>query len=177
MATHAEGSLTKQVATWLKSLQERGVPLFWEHRSGSGGFAYKQGLPDMFLVVGDKHVEVELKAPGGRRSPMQDKWKARFEAMGTPYVCPTSLAELQQYLAPFLSRYSVAQGTTGDEWWVLVLPNFGLAPVSEIRCRDRAEAESLYDYYEPGASGISFVQLKQGSAVVKQKGTPPPGGC
>ena len=101
MAKHAEGALTEQVVAWLKAKKAGGTPLCWEHRSGSGGFAYKQGIPDLFVVCGRYHIEVELKAPGGRRSPMQDKRRGIFLKMGTPYVCPTTLAEFAEFMEPW----------------------------------------------------------------------------
>lgn len=157
MAMHAEGFLTKQIAAWLKECQGRGDPLFWEHRSGSGGFAYKEGIPDLFIVVGKYHIEVELKAPGGRRSAMQDKWKRRFEAMGVPYVCPTSLDELKSYLIPYINlARAEAQSEPQPElhsYGVEVHPNWGYSRPNVIPCKSEAEANELFDSVSLGGVG------------------------
>ena len=98
-----EAKLTDKVEAYLDDLQKRGLPLFYEHRSGAGGFAYKKGSPDFFVVINGIHIEVELKAPDGKRSTMQDKFKWRCEnEWHIPYCCPRTLEEFKQYLEQFL---------------------------------------------------------------------------
>ena len=96
-----EAKVTKQCLDYLKALKEKGYPLYWEHRSGQGGFNYKKGLPDLFIVFARYHIEVELKALNGKRSTMQDKYKKIFESHGTPYICPHSFEEFRDYIDSF----------------------------------------------------------------------------
>lgn len=102
MATTPEGALSRQIEAWLKKKAAEGAPLYWEHRSGAGGFAYKKGLPDFFIVANGRHVEAELKAPGGRLTPMQEKWAAKLKAAGCIYCVPRCVADLEGALAPLL---------------------------------------------------------------------------
>ena len=97
-----EGKVTKDCLEYLKLLKERGLPIYWEHRSGQGGYSYKKGLPDLFIVIGPYHIEAELKTINGKRSAMQDKYKKIFESHGTPYVCPHSFSEFKEYIDKFL---------------------------------------------------------------------------
>lgn len=95
--TTGETSLAKKVIKYLDELQDRGLPVYYEHRSGAGGFNYKKGSPDLFIVVDGVHVEVELKDADGSRSPMQDKFKWRCETLwNIPYLCPRSLEEVKE---------------------------------------------------------------------------------
>lgn len=45
---------------------------YWEKRWGGGQFT-KSGLPDLYIVVRGRVVEVELKAEKGRLSELQDR--------------------------------------------------------------------------------------------------------
>lgn len=98
-----EANLTKKVVDYLKDLQERGSPVFFEHRSGSGGFNYKKGIPDLYAVIDGCHVEIELKTVNGKRSAMQDKFKWRCENLwNIPYCCPHTFDEFVNFIKPLL---------------------------------------------------------------------------
>ena len=99
----AEADLTDQVVDYLELLHMRGVPIYWEHRSGSGGFSYKKGTPDFFVVIRGLHIECELKAPHGKLSTMQEKFKWRCETEWEMlYVCPKSIEEFIKFIEPLL---------------------------------------------------------------------------
>ena len=101
--TTGESLLTKKVVDYLDELQKKGLPVFYEHRSGSGGFNYKKGIPDFYFVINGIHVECELKAPGGKRSTMQDKFKYRCEAIWKiRYLCPSSFEEVKEVIDSLL---------------------------------------------------------------------------
>lgn len=44
---------------------------YWEKRWGGGNYT-KAGLPDMHITVNGKSIDVELKAPNGRVSDLQE---------------------------------------------------------------------------------------------------------
>ena len=101
--TTGEAKLTKKIIEYLDSLMEGGSPVFYDHRSGSGGYNYKKGIPDLWVSVNGYHLEVELKAPKGKLSTMQEKFKYRCESIyNIPYCCPRTLEEFVDFLAPFL---------------------------------------------------------------------------
>ena len=94
-----ESSLSKKVISYLEELQDRGLPIYYEHRSGSGGYSYKKGTPDLFIVINGIHVECELKTTTGKRSPMQDKFKWRCETQWKIlYCCPRSFEEFKDFI-------------------------------------------------------------------------------
>lgn len=98
-----EASLTDKVVTLLTDLQKRGLPIYFEHRSGSGGYSYKKGSPDLFIVIDGTHIECELKDVTGKRSPMQDKFKYRCEAVWKiPYLCPHTFEEFKEAIRGYL---------------------------------------------------------------------------
>lgn len=102
-----EASLTKKIIDYFDDLQKKGLPLYYEHRSGSGGYGYKKGVPDFFFVINGTHVECELKTPTGKLSTMQEKFKWRCETeWKIAYVCPRTLEDLKEFLEPFLRTWN-----------------------------------------------------------------------
>ena len=98
-----EAKLTNQIIKYLDSLVDKGLPLFYEHRSGTGGFNYKKGIPDFYVVLRGRHLEVELKTQNGKLSSMQEKFKYRCEKIWLiPYCCPRSLEEFKKFLEEYL---------------------------------------------------------------------------
>lgn len=98
-----EAHLSKQVIAYLDELCDKGLPVFYEHRSGSGGFNYKKGIPDFYMVVNGIHVEVELKAPNGKLSTMQEKFKYHCETKwNILYCCPRTIEEFKAFLNALL---------------------------------------------------------------------------
>ena len=69
-----------------------------------GGIAVKlaptvAGVPDrLILLPGGRHYLVELKADGGRVSPVQVLWHQRSAAIGHPVVVLTGRAEVDAWL-------------------------------------------------------------------------------
>ena len=103
--TTAETKVAKDVLKYLDELIKGGAPLFYEHRSGSGGLNYKKGIPDFYIVINGMHVEVELKAADGHLSTMQEKFKYRCEKIWhIPYCCPHSLEEFKKFFEGFLCK-------------------------------------------------------------------------
>lgn len=73
-----ENKVKNNILRYFKTLQNKGLPLFYERRQ-SGGFSYKKGLPDMYFVYKGIHVELELKAKDGKPSSMQLMWQRKFK--------------------------------------------------------------------------------------------------
>ena len=104
MSKQAESKIADKCLKYLKELKEGGSPLYFEHRSGSGGFNYKKGIPDMFIVIGSTHIECELKTPIGHLSAMQIKYRNMFLSWGTPYICPRSFEEFKSFIDAYLNK-------------------------------------------------------------------------
>lgn len=108
MAKQLEAKISEKCLKYLQALKDMGVPLEWFHRSGSGGFQYKKGIPDMYIVIGPVHIECEMKTPAGHLSTMQVKWRDRFIRNGTPYLNPHTFDEFKT----FIDKYIPASFTT-----------------------------------------------------------------
>ena len=104
MARQVETNISQECLKLLDNLIDNGYPIYYEHRSGSGGFNYKKGIPDMFIVINGMHVECEMKTDSGRRSPMQEKWAMKFERLGVKYICPKSFVEFRDYIMSLLKN-------------------------------------------------------------------------
>ena len=94
-----EASLTEKVIEYLDQLKKEGLPLYYEHRSGSGGFNYKKGVPDFFIVLNGVHIECELKTLTGKLSTMQEKFKWRCAVeWHMLYCCPRTIKEFKEFI-------------------------------------------------------------------------------
>lgn len=78
----------------LKYLSElsKTEPLFYERRQ-AGGFSYKKGIPDIYFVYNGQHIEIEVKAPDGQLSPMQEKFKEMCEKKNIQWYCISSIED------------------------------------------------------------------------------------
>lgn len=98
----SENQIQKQVINYIKKLEEEGYPIFYERRQ-AGGFNYKKGRPDLFVVYNGIHIEVEMKKVGGEQSSMQEKFQNRCEnKYNCAYICCDSLESFIKYLDKFM---------------------------------------------------------------------------
>lgn len=100
--------------TWIQDFDERVAILIKENVlerrlkqkvERSGGMALKfitpsmVGVPDrIVLIPGGKIFFVELKAPGQRLRPLQDKRKRQLEALGFTVRCIDSLSAIEAFV-------------------------------------------------------------------------------
>lgn len=90
-----EKYVQNQILDYLKKLKKDNQPIFFERRNASG-VNYKTGIPDIYVVWKDKHIEVEVKSATGKLSIMQEKFRSNCYRIGTPYICPHSFEEFQK---------------------------------------------------------------------------------
>ena len=103
MAKQLESKISSKCLKYLDDLKAKGVPLEYFHRSGTGGFSYKKGIPDMYIIIGSIHIECEMKTPAGHLSIMQEKWRDRFIRNGTPYINPRSFDGFKFFIDYYVS--------------------------------------------------------------------------
>ena len=88
-----EKEIQNAIMKYFKKLKENGIDNYVERRQ-AGGFAYKMGLPDLWVFIYGKHIEIEVKRPGGQPRATQEKWARRFTEMGAEYICADSVTEV-----------------------------------------------------------------------------------
>ena len=88
-----EKEIQNAIIAYFNKLKKAGVKLYIERRQ-AGGFAYKMGLPDLWVFIYGKHIEIEVKRPGGKARATQEKWARRFIEMGAEYICADSVADV-----------------------------------------------------------------------------------
>lgn len=77
-----------------------------------GGYALKfvsseTGVPDRVVTLpGGRVVFLELKAPGGSRSPKQRVWGDRLERLDVEYAVLGSETEVRRWIASEKARYT-----------------------------------------------------------------------
>lgn len=98
MSNFSENKIQQQVINYVKKLENEGYPIFYERRQ-AGGFNYKKGRPDLFVVYNGIHIEVEMKKIGGKQSSMQEKFENRCkEKYNCHYICCDNLDDFIEYL-------------------------------------------------------------------------------
>lgn len=88
-----EKEIQNAIMKYFKKLKENGIDNYVERRQ-AGGFAYKMGLPDLWVFIYGKHIEIEVKRPGGEARATQEKWARRFTEMGAEYICADSVQDV-----------------------------------------------------------------------------------
>ena len=100
-----ESGIAGKITAWLTQRMKEGAPLYFEHRSGAGGFNYRKGVPDLWAAVNGAHIEIEVKTPDGELSPLQEKFRWRCEEIfHCAYIAPRSSEEAIAFLERFLTR-------------------------------------------------------------------------
>lgn len=70
-----EQSVQSKIERYLKDNN-----IFFEKRQ-AGGFQYRKGIPDLYFVFNQEHIEIEIKDPNGSPSPMQLAWQRKFKEL------------------------------------------------------------------------------------------------
>lgn len=89
-----EKKIQNSIIKYFKDLQKQGYPVFIERRQ-AGGFSYKKGEADLYVVINGLHIEIEVKAENGEQSVMQEKWESFCKSVNIPYLLIKDLEELQ----------------------------------------------------------------------------------
>ena len=92
-----EKIVQSSIIAYLKKLEQEGKPVYVERRQ-AGGFSYKMGIADLYAVIDGKHVEIEVKKPGGQLRPMQEKWRDRCKAKNILWICADNLSDFKAFI-------------------------------------------------------------------------------
>ena len=98
-----EKKVQNSIVSYLKSLEDEGLPVYVEPRQ-AGGFSYKMGIADLYAVIDGKHVEIEVKQPGGCLRPMQEKWRDKCHAKNILWICATSKEDVKCLVEKILKK-------------------------------------------------------------------------
>lgn len=96
-----ESYIQSKITSYLKNLQDEGKPIFFEKRQ-AGGFHYKEGIPDLYVVIKGRHIEIEIKNENGKRRNMQYKWSEIFKNLGIDYYICRDLSEFKAIISKYL---------------------------------------------------------------------------
>lgn len=106
-----EKEIQNAIIGYFKKLKASGINNYVERRQ-AGGFAYKMGLPDLWAIIFGKHIEIEVKRPGGQARATQEKWARRFIEMGAEYVCADSATDVIDLVERLRVEYNNSKGDT-----------------------------------------------------------------
>lgn len=99
-----EKEIQNSIMSYFKKLKASGIDNYVERRQ-AGGFAYKMGLPDLWVVIFGKHIEIEVKRPGGQPRATQEKWARRFTEMGAIYICADAVSDVANIVEMLMREY------------------------------------------------------------------------
>lgn len=91
-----EKKVQNGILNYFKKLEEAGKPIFYQRRQ-AGGFNYRMGIPDLYAVYDGRHVEIEVKQPGGELSPLQEKFRDKCKRLNILWMCAESLEEVKRF--------------------------------------------------------------------------------
>lgn len=91
-----EKKVQTDILKYFKKLKDAGKPIFYERRQ-AGGFSYKMGIPDVYVVYNGRHVEIEVKQPGGQLSPLQEKFRDMCKRNNILWICAESLEDVKRF--------------------------------------------------------------------------------
>lgn len=108
MPKQAETKIGEKIVDFLTDCMKAELPVYFEHRSGSGGFNYKKGVPDIWFTIKSIHVECEVKTDEGRLSTSQEKFRYRcLNFFHNRYMNPRSY---EDFLKEFSALYKEIVG-------------------------------------------------------------------
>lgn len=86
----------KQVQNKIVAFLKARNNIFVERRN-AGGLGYHAGVPDVWFVYKARHVEVEVKAPGGAAGSLQLKHEDKLRAAGALYWRGDSFSDFSDW--------------------------------------------------------------------------------
>lgn len=89
------------IIDYFVKLENEGLPIMHDRRQ-AGGFSYKKGIPDLYAVVNGRHIEIEVKRPGGSQSSMQIKYQLKCKMLNIPYVCADCVEDVKKLVNSLL---------------------------------------------------------------------------
>ena len=93
-----ERNVKNKINDYIKSLQKQKIKIYSEPRI-VGGYTYKKGVPDIWVVLNGRHIEFEIKREdGGILSTMQLQYQKYFTDLGIPCYTVNSLDEFKEIL-------------------------------------------------------------------------------
>lgn len=81
-----EKTVQNAIVDFLIARKDEGKPVLVERRN-AGGFSYKKGIPDLYAVINGIHLEIEVKAPGGALSTLQEKYRDKCMRRNIRWCC------------------------------------------------------------------------------------------
>lgn len=99
-----EKSVQNSIINYCKKLADKGFPIMYERRQ-AGGFSYKMGIPDLYVVINGIHIEIEVKRPGGQLRPMQEKFRDKCYKLHIAYLCADNLDDVKLFIKTNFNIY------------------------------------------------------------------------
>lgn len=99
-----EKSVQNSIIAYCKKLADKGFPIMYERRQ-AGGFSYKMGIPDIYVVINGIHIEIEVKRPGGQLRPMQEKFRDKCRKLHIAYLCADNLDDVKLFIKTNFNIY------------------------------------------------------------------------
>ena len=98
-----EKKVQNSIIKYLKDLEKSEYPIYVERRQ-AGGFNYHMGISDLYVIIDGIHLEIEVKKPGGKLSPLQEKWRDKCIKKRIRWICADSLQDVINKINEILNQ-------------------------------------------------------------------------
>ena len=92
-----EKRIQNEIIKYLDYLETFDYPIIYERRQAGGG-SYRKGKPDLYAIINGIHLEIEVKAPDGSLSTLQEKWRDRFIKRNVRWICVDNINDFKKYI-------------------------------------------------------------------------------
>lgn len=96
-----EKKVQNKIIDFCKKLENLGYPIYCERRQ-AGGFSYKAGQADLYIIYNGQHVEVEVKKQDGKQKALQIKWEEKCKKLNCLYILANSFDSFYEQISPLL---------------------------------------------------------------------------
>ena len=101
----SERLILNKTIGYLKKLISKGYSIYYERRQ-AGGFNYKIGLPDLWLVINGYHYEIEFKSDENKIYYRTEQlyWLNKFNKINIESIISNKWEDIKKFIDDRLER-------------------------------------------------------------------------
>lgn len=101
----SERLILNKTINYLKKLSKEKLNVYWERRQ-AGGYNYKIGLPDLWLVINGYHYEIEFKSDEEKIYYKSEQlyWQNKFKKIKIESIISNNWEEIKKFIDERIER-------------------------------------------------------------------------
>lgn len=97
----SEKKVQNKIISFCKKLENLGYPIYCERRQ-AGGFSYKAGQADLYIIYNGQHIEIEVKKENGKQKELQLKWEEKCKRLNCLYILADSFDSFYEQISSII---------------------------------------------------------------------------